>query len=1049
MRILHISDFHLDKMDKEDSKTHIVNPLLNSIAKLQLERPIDLIVFTGDLINIGGKNYSTILEAFKDCEQELFLPILEATKLGKDRIYFVPGNHDIVRNADSKHIDNGLATTLSNSQELNSFFNEPEGISRVLPFKEFEKYFYEGVSNHANYSNFQSTFKIEINGRKIGIACLNSSWRCYDSNKDKNRILIGERQVTDSIEQLKDCEIKIALSHHHYDWLNDFDGEIISTLLKQDFNLYLTGHVHKVKAGYTQDPDGRLFTFCAAGILSASIRNLQNKHENGFTIIDYLIDEAKLRATFKKGEHPKKEFFLNTSIGVEGVWEIKIPVGVEIERILLEQDLIKQIRKEAKPKIDSHLLTHSTDTNAPKDINEIFVMPNIALKEEFDAEKDDKIIENLTDIIVSDKNYILFGTKESGKTILLDKILLESIECNKQCHQIPAIIDFKEFKDNVLKEIRGFWNKTADEAKKLIADYKILLIIDNISFDDDDKYKLKALKLFLEENQNIRFIGSYQQFFDEDFPVNFELVSLLTFDKLTIKQFKSKQIKLLIRKWFPNSDKYDTPKKLETLTNAFLTLNLPRTPFAVSMFLWIIEKQENFKPINNSTLIENFIEKLLKKHDAKESLREKFGYDNKIWIIADLAFKMLKADNENYAITYATFIQYVDEYLRIKKFDDFKTENIVKLLLESGIFIQENGDVRFRFTCFFEFFLVMKMETEPSFKAEVLAEENFLDFVNEIDYYTGLNRGETELLKQINTRLESGFSELNGLIEKTKIERKYENVDGFFTSKDERGKEKPSLVSQLNEKEVINFLPANKPTEDDLEVIEDKKLELQKTEKGIAKKEKGNKIKDLGKLLVLALRVIKNSEEVSEENLKLHSYTIALRNSISFAILHKAVFELFLKNQNKLPKSKVEEFIAMNQFLPLLHELFLFDNIGTLKLTAVIREKIQNDNKENISEFEKALSVFLYSDIRGKDYDKIISEFIKTVKKKFIEDMAFFKLVTYFFYRSKDEDMDNFYLNLIADVLIQSKGYDKNRKGSIIEDYKKKKQEKLTQLRLF
>lgn len=63
--------------------------------------------------------------------------------------------------------------------------------------------------------------------------------------------------------------------------------------------------------------------------------------------------------------------------------------------------------------------------------------------------------------------------------------------------------------------------------------------------------------------------------------------------------------------------------------------------------------------------------------------------------------------------------------------------------------------------------------------------------------------------------------------------------------------------------------------------------------------------------------------------------------------------------------------------------------------------------------------------------------------------MAFFKLVTYFFYRSKDEDMDNFYLNLIADVLIQSKGYDKNRKGSIIEDYKKKKQEKLTQLRLF
>ncbi|MCA6415933.1 MAG: metallophosphoesterase, partial [Cytophagales bacterium] len=792
MRILHISDFHLDKTDKADSKNHIVNPLLESIVASQLEKPIDLVVFTGDLINIGGKNYPTISDAFKDCEQELFLPILDATKLGKERLYFVPGNHDILRSADSKHIDNGLASTLTDSKELNSFFNKPEGNSRVFPFKEFEKSFYEGVYNHANISNFQSTFKIEINGRKIGIACLNSSWRCYDSDKDKNRILIGERQVTESIELLKDCETKIALSHHHYEWLNDFDSEIISTLLKQDFNLYLTGHVHKVKAGYTQDPDGKLFTFCAAGILSASIRNPQHKYENGFTIIDYLIDEGKLRATFKKGGHPKKQFIKNTSLGVDGIWEIKIPVGAEIERILLEQDLIKQIRKESKPKIDSHLLTHSTDTNAPKNIDEIFVMPNIALKEEFDAEKDDKIIELLTDIIINDKNFILFGTKESGKTILLDKILLESIECNKQCHQIPAVIDFNEFEDSVLKEIRRFWNKTTEETKKLVSEFKIILIIDNMSFDDEDKNKLKALKLFLDQNPNVRFIGSYQQFFDEDFPANLELVSLLTFEKLTIKQFKSKQIKLLIRKWFPNSDKYETPKKLETITNAFLALNLPRTPFAVSMFLWIIEKQENFKPINNSTLIENFIEKLLKKHDAKESLREKFGYDNKIWIIAYLAFKMLKADNQNYAITYAIFVQYVDEYLKLKKFDDFKTENIVKLLLESGVFIQDNGDVRFRFTCFFEFFLVMRMETEPSFKAEVLSEKNFLDYVNEIDYYTGLNRGETELLKKIIERLEAGFTELNDLIEKTQRDRKYENIDGFFTSRDDRGREKPS-----------------------------------------------------------------------------------------------------------------------------------------------------------------------------------------------------------------------------------------------------------------
>ena len=243
-------------------------------------------------------------------------------------------------------------------------------------------------------------------------------------------------------------------------------------------------------------------------------------------------------------------------------------------------------------------------------------------------------------------------------------------------------------------------------------------------------------------------------------------------------------------------------------------------------------------------------------------------------------------------------------------------------------------------------------------------------------------------------------------------------------------------------------MPSNKPSEEDLEIIEDKKLEFQKQEKGISKKEESNNIKNLGKLLVLALRVINNSEEVQDEkepDIKLNCYSIAIKKSILFAILHKAVFEMFLANQEKLPKEKIEEFSTMNKYLPLLHELFLFDNIGSQKLTSVIRDKINKDKIEQVSDFEKSLSVFLYSDIRGKDCNSIISEFISNLKTKYIEDLVFFKLVTYFFYRSKDDESDNFYLNLIADLMIKSKGYDKRKKSQIMESYKKKKNEKMKQ----
>jgi predicted phosphodiesterase len=464
MRILHISDFHLDQKDKEDNVNHIVNPLIKRLEKIISEKPIDLILFTGDLINIGGKNYSGLDEAFLDFEITFIEPLLKVTSLTKDSFFFVPGNHDINRSSDSIRIEKGLTQDLDSQEKLNDFFKNPEGIDRVKEYQEFENYFYKDAKCKINLTPFQSTFKININGLSIGVCCLNSSWRCYDSNTDKGKILIGEKQIIDGLKDISDCNIKIALSHHHYDFLSDFDKEIVEELLKQDFNLLFVGHTHRAKAGFIQDPDGQLFTFCASGTLSSSIRNPEKKFENGFAVIDYDLENKKIISSFYKSEYPKKEFIINSSIGNDGIWLVNIPYGKDVEQIVFEQKLIKQISCDAIPQINCHLLSHSTDTNAPKSLNELFVMPNIVVKEEFDAEKEDKTIASLTEIIFSSSNYIVFGTKESGKTIFIDKLLIETLETNKEHHQIPASIDFKELKDNPLKLIREFWSKSNDEA---------------------------------------------------------------------------------------------------------------------------------------------------------------------------------------------------------------------------------------------------------------------------------------------------------------------------------------------------------------------------------------------------------------------------------------------------------------------------------------------------------------------------------------------------------------------------------------------------------
>lgn len=1038
MRIVHLSDLHLEKTTKQDYIDHILIPLINNLYEENEIKAIDIILITGDLINHGGQNYINIKESFEDFALSIIDPIVKSLSLSRNQVFFVPGNHDINRSRINPIFESGLKNTLTSETAVSSFITSPQSMERIEDFKQFEQEYYKDFLN-CQLTQFQSSFKVRINQELIGITCLNSAWRCYKSEDDKNHLIIGEKQLISATNFLNDCSIKIAISHHHPDWLTSFDEEAVNNHLMNNYHLFFCGHNHRTKSYFYQDPDGQLFVFCASGMLSPNLKTLKS-FDIGYSIVDYDLLEEKISVTYKKADYNTATFFTNSALGKNGVWVNKIPVGEGVLKLIEEKKLLKQIREEALPSLDKHLLTYGTETNAPQSIDSLFVMPTLVSKDEYNVEKEATYIEDVKELLLAEDNYIIFGVKESGKTILLDKIISDAILDNKRYRIIPAYIDFAKDWNEIISEIKIFWGKSSSDTKEILSEHKVLLLVDNMSFEEEDIYKLKNIKNLLNNFKYLRFIGSYRQLYEDDIPGNLEILNILNFQKLNLKQFKAKQIKLLIQKWFPTLDKIEAPKKLETLTNAFLTLNLPRTPFAVSMFLWIIEKQERFKPINNSILIENFIEKLLNKHDPKESLREKFGYDNKIWILSEVAYKMLKKDDDNYALDYVNYINCIDDYLKLKKFEDFETNNIADILLKTGILIKHNGDIRFRFNCFFEFFLVKRMQFYPDFLKEVLHEDNYLQYVNEIDYYTGLFRGQSEIVSIIFKRLEEEYRELDDLIEEKVLRIPLKSTDDFFIQRDENGEEKPSIISQLDESKVRKFLPGRKPTEEDLEVIEDKKLDMTNTEKGISKKQRENNYKELGKLLVLSMKVLKNSEEISIQDLKMNCYSSLLKRSISYAILTKALLEDYLRHKETIPANKLNEMIGMNTYLPLLHQILIFDNLGTLKLSSVIRDKIELDKvSSNVSEFEKFLSIFLYADIRGKESEKYINDIIKKSRVPFIIDNIFFKLITYYFYRSRDPQSDDKYLNMITDLLIQSKGYRKYDKGNLMRRYRIRK----------
>lgn len=1013
MRILHLSDIHSDKNNIERTKL-LIQKLISVLKEIHQESAIDLVIFSGDAINRGGISCENASSAFKIFEIHVVTPILDALSIDRSRFIIGIGNHDIVRNAIDEFTEEGLTAKLKSEEDVsNVILSKPQMANRCMAFKNFESNFYKEAITDSNkkLTPFASSFRIEINGKTIGITSLNSAWRCSDSSIDHTKNIIGTQQIIDSLTLISDCEIKIAVSHHHYSFLREFDGEEMEKFILANYDILFCGHTHSPEAEFLIKPIGSTFNIVSSGILSANINNTNPKYKNGFNLIDYDVENGICAISYYK-QNASLDFVLNKEIGENGKWQVSFPLGKEAEKRRSLQRVLFNIRDKSND-LNEHLLSYNTPSKSPKNITDIFVMPHLKqLEYTGDSETDKTVrerdIDSLQEIISTKENVIIFGGKESGKTILLDKIQLDLLQ--GQCREsIPVRLDFKSLK-KIQTSIEEYWQKDTQEVIQIINENPIILLVDNIVFSPKYNDKVKAITKYLKEHENVRLIGTCRQRISNDLYLAYDDQEAFPFIRIAIEQFQGAQVRELAMKWIPqNTSIAAREEKTEVVINALSTLNIPRTPFAVSMFLWILERQEEYRPQNQALLLEGFIEEILKKGEKQFSRRDIFDFRNKISLLASLALRMFEVGGINYALKTSEVIGFIESYLEVLSMDTiFNAKAILNDLLESSILIEDVNIIKFRFSCFFEYFLAKKMEEDSSFKDFVLSEEQYLNFYNEICYYTGLHRNDNNILKDIISRLEYDYIDINDL-----ISNNINSIDEYFNVD-------TGLFDKLTADDLFKALP-EKETEAEKVHRANRKLSSRKSREGEIQEKKTSQFAKFARLLLLAMNVLKNSEEVREEGLKQYSYNVILKNSISYALLYKLMCEDLLA-RNKVISDRIFTIQFSIRFLPLLHEIMLSDNLGSYKLSDIIKGKIEEDMKENaanMSEFEKFLSVFLYADVKGPGYWDVIQNFIKRHKRSYITDTIYLKIMSYY-HSSTEKNQDNKLLSLLGDLYIQS-----------------------------
>ena len=1046
MRIIHFSDFHLSKAPAHILKSQrLIEKFQEQLIKINDEKKIDLIIFSGDMINQGGESYDNIKQGFNTFKLMLLDKLLSALNLPSERFIFVPGNHDIDRRLDNEIVEKGLASSLVTTDEIEKFYSSPTAISamnRITPFKTFEREYYtNSLQDDYMPSNFQSNIKLNIDGHKVGITMLNTAWRCWNSNTDKGRILLCQSQITDSLSFLEDCNVKIAVAHHSYNWLSDIEAVSVEKLITMEYDMYLCGHTHSGSAEYCIKPEGRTFKLVSPGILSANVFEKQKDYQNGFSVIDYDLNAGIMETCIYK-QDDLMSFQKDLNQGEGGVWTVSIPQGQEAKHNKVIQDVIINIKENVET-LNEHLLSYKTQTCAPKSLNQIFVTPELEIRkslaqqsesgEEYESESI-----SISQLVKSDKNYVIFGMKEAGKTILLDKILLDILNYGSATKVLPVLIEFSEIKRSIEDCIRDYWHQKKTDTTSLLQNDHLVLLIDNIDFSDDNR--MQILSSFVNEHPHARLIGTTLTNRGCDLNLDVYNQPLLDFVKVEIKQFQSSQIRQLVSKWISNNTSpSNLQKRVETLINAFSVLNLPRTPFAVSMFLWILERQENCHAQNNAILIKSFLEELLKSLDPKGAPREAFDHVNRTTILSEIAYIMLQTENVNYSLPQSEVLRIIEN--KLEEFHlgkSYSARRIYNDFVNISIFTEEPGNiVRFRFSCFFEYFLYVRMRDNKDFFDYVMQEDNYMKFYNEIIYYTGIHRNDDRIIKLVMTRLEYDYIDINNIVfEQLKA------VDDFFNV----GR---SIVQSIEAEDLIKVLP-DKETEQDNDKSNDVRLKKSdESRPDVIQKKNSNKFNNFGKLLTMSMEVLKNAEELSErdkkeEEKKPYYYKLVLRNSISYAILFKLIASEIINHADKYPESRIEDLKFVIRLLPVLHEELLHEHLGSYKLAEVMKDKIDEDKPDNaISEFEKFLSVFLYVDVRGKDYSKVLDEFVGSFNRAYIADACYFKMLAYY-YSSTDKAFDAKLVKAISEMIIKMnysksgyKRFDKSRVMHSLTERKK------------
>jgi len=876
------------------------------------------------LINAGERAF----EEYPLAEKLFLEPLRSRLELSSDSFIFIPGNHEIDRKQVSRELESGFEDLIKDEKSFAEFYQAavpsyPSFDTLARKLDAFMKFRDKDASAHRTFSSFfYDSYMIPIGNLKVGIAAINSSWRCSQHGDDAGRLVIGEKVMHEAAHRLLDADVKILLSHHPFQFLAPWDVKPVGQRAVKDFHLHLNGHVHDSDVLFGHYLPGQLFTSTAGCLRPKELFS-------SYTVIDADVVQNRIFCRFRKWYREREAFDQDLSKCQGGCKEFP---GLKSTSAVTGLAMTVSRTRVAMLANSDEMDVVSPEGIEQLQLQEVFIKPFITDSSQYDnAESEPNPLE-LDSLISSPSNMLFVGRPEYGKTTLLlyirDYMLRHEREFGDK---VPVYLRFDQIPKTNIQHLDRFVARSLPQfSEKEIASLSqkgsFVFLIDDVNDrqDPDREKKGQVLREFVKGHEACRFLVTTTELVSR--PMTLELLTLASDFRANlchIASLNTVRIRELLTRWHKHGS-FDLEQMLKQILYYFQHCQIPVTPLSVTLFFGVLFRKKKEKNIRNEAyLIENYLETILEKVDARN--HGGLDFRDKEDFLAHIALLMAQQGKFRWTI---------NEFERAK-LDYFDTLNedvpetfVFETFFKRGILFKDDGYVQYKRRFWFHFFLAKALEKQPESVAQLLARPDVLRFSKALGYKAGLTRNDLSLLKWVNDHLMMESNELRNEFASAELR---DREDGMIY------KISGAIKDEIQAKNDSKHVDSSRD-----------KLYLSYTEDTGAMDEE--EINRLQELLTLQSDVIRNTTQISgSEKLTFISNNVECYVSLMWATL-AALKEIFQKSSEEdllkmffrgrtdaTTREKLRKVVEMSQRIvhhavPVSIILFMVDHLGTPKL---------------------------------------------------------------------------------------------------------------------